>query len=81
MAGMPLPIIERAEVLLYQLEADQQKPLQLNLFQSLEHPAAAASEIEHEILQEIRGLDLNRTTPLEALQFLADLKDRIDKED
>lgn len=81
MAGMPLPIIERAEVLLYQLEADQQKPLQLNLFQSLEHPAAAASEIEHEILQEIRGLDLNRTTPLEALQFLADLKDRIDKDD
>lgn len=81
MAGMPLPIIERAEVLLYQLEADQQKPLQLNLFRSLEHPAAAASEIEHEILQEIRGLDLNRTTPLEALQFLADLKDRIDKDD
>ena len=80
MAGMPLPIIERAEVLLYQLEADQQTTTIKSILE-FEHPAAAASEIEHEILQEIRGLDLNRTTPLEALQFLADLKDRIDKED
>lgn len=48
MAGMPNSIINRAENILYQLEADQKKPVQLNLFQSLLHPQAAAAREQEE---------------------------------
>lgn len=89
MAGMPLPIIARAETLLYQFEAEQQKPLQLNLFQSLEHPEVASArekliaenQVANQIMQEIESLDINSLTPLQALKILAKFQQNLDKED
>ncbi|MCZ6793497.1 MAG: DNA mismatch repair protein MutS [Planctomycetota bacterium] len=42
-------------------------PLQLDLFQSP----------DHQLVKELRKIDLDRMTPLEALQYLADLKRRL----
>ena len=87
MAGMPQTIVKRAETLLYQLEAGQKKPLQLNLFDTLRHPQTAAAR-EHElkeqaVLEEIKllllGTDINNMTPVAALNFVAQLQDLLDE--
>ena len=56
MAGMPGAIVKRAETLLYELEAGQKKPIQLNLFDSLRHPlTAAAMEQEAKTMRRLRS--------------------------
>jgi DNA mismatch repair protein MutS len=68
LAGVPAPVIERAKVLLTELEAsravqaERADASQLGLFE----PAPHALEIE------LAKLDLSRLTPLEALQILAE---------
>lgn len=87
MAGMPDTIVKRAETLLYQLEAGQKKPVQLNLFDSLRHPlTAAAREQEAKdrvALTQLRHIlvntDLNNMTPLEALNLIAKLQELLDE--
>ena len=81
LAGLPAPVIARARDILSALEHDELsrggRPTlsgvppapqqQLGLFQS---PPEAPDALR----ERIRELDLNRTTPLEALQILSDLK-------
>jgi DNA mismatch repair protein MutS len=82
LAGLPPGVIARAREILMSLERDElarggrpslsgaapQPQQQLGLFQ------AALSEADEKLKERIREIDLNRTTPLEALQILADLK-------
>ena len=83
MAGMPQSIVKRAEKILVQLEADNRqngdlsKPLgelaaqregyQLSFFQ-LDDP------VLEQIRDEIKGLDVNNLTPIEALNKLNEIK-------
>jgi DNA mismatch repair protein MutS len=86
LAGIPRPILDRAREILSNLESQsfdlEDKPalahhrktappkgreMQLDLFQDL-------NEL---ILKEVKKLDTDRMTPLEALQYLAELKRRI----
>jgi DNA mismatch repair protein MutS len=81
LAGLPAPVIARAREILQALEQDElsrggrpaisgQKPApqeQLGLFQ-------ATSAAEERLRERLREVDINRTTPLEALQLLQDLK-------
>ncbi len=84
LAGVPGEVIERAKQILAQLENEQlddqghtklakktrklkQADLQLTLF---------AAEI-HPLVEELRGLDLNDTTPLAALQWLQEQQSRL----
>ncbi len=77
LAGVPQEVNERAEEILKQLEAQHQGQanpqsaihnphsrnghhMQMTLFETMDHP----------LLETIRGIDLNGTTPLEALQLL-----------
>lgn len=76
MAGMPKPVLRRALTLLQELEADRSQPVQLDLFASLKYDAAALAEteeeaFEHPVVAELKAVDINRITPLEALQLLA----------
>lgn len=76
MAGIPKPVLRRALSLLQELEADRDRPVQLDLFASLQYDAAvlednAPGPEEHPIIAELRQLDINRITPLDALQLLA----------
>ena len=83
LAGVPAAVVERAKQILAQLEnqgldsagqarlslAGKRKrvgDLQLSLFAPPEHP----------ILDALRALDLNETTPLKALELLAALKEQ-----
>ncbi len=82
LAGLPRDVIERADVILDQLEADhhdaQGKPnipprktraqrRQLQLFEPPPHP----------VIEELKTLDLDQLTPLAALQELARMKQRL----
>ena len=69
LAGVPRPVIQRAEELLAQLESgafrpgtDRPEPYQPVLFAN-----------EHPVVEEIRGLDVSTMTPLEALNLLYEL--------
>ncbi len=67
LAGLPAPVIHRAETLLQQLESGEFRPGQqedTEVFQ----PLLIAQE--HPILAELRELDINSLTPLEALTQL-----------
>lgn len=81
LAGMPTPIVRRAEEVLHQLEADKQTEVQrktpdalpqggtqqMSFFQ-LDDPVLA------QIRDEILGLDLNNLTPIECLNKLSDIR-------
>jgi DNA mismatch repair protein MutS len=83
LAGLPASVLARARSILTSLEHDEltrggrpslsggtppAPQQQLGLFQS------AVNEEDEKLKERIREIDLNRTTPLEALQILADLK-------
>jgi DNA mismatch repair protein MutS len=86
LAGLPPAVIGRAREILASLEHDElarggrpslsgappAAQQQLGLFQ------AAVSDADEKLKERIREVDLNRTTPLEALQILADLKREIE---
>jgi DNA mismatch repair protein MutS len=85
LAGLPPSVIARARDILTALEHDELsrggRPAlsgtpsapqqQLGLFQAISQPDDALRD-------RLREIDLNRTTPLEALQILADLKRELD---
>jgi DNA mismatch repair protein MutS len=68
--------VNRAKELLKQLESGKKdispkgRERQLELFKSRPHP----------VLEELRQLDLNKLTPLDALNFLAELKEKLKSE-
>jgi len=73
LAGLPAPVLERAQEILERLEKGQrsdpapppeQERAQLSLFQSPPHP----------VLERIKTLDIGRMTPLQALNTLDELK-------
>jgi DNA mismatch repair protein MutS len=82
MAGMPQSIVKRSEKILKQLETDnrqsgvakpigeiagQREGFQLSFFQ-LDDP------VLEQIRDEIKGLDINNLTPIEALNKLNEIK-------
>ena len=85
LAGLPASVIARARNILASLEHDELarggKPSlsgvpvvpqqQLGLFQ-------AASPADEKLRERIREVDINRTTPIDALQILQDLKQSLD---
>mgnify|MGYP005848870439 CR=1 FL=1 len=80
LAGMPGEVLNRSKEILARLEQGdptqglraraRREPEQLSLF----------SGMEERIAKELKGLDLDRLTPLEALLKLKELKDRYAKE-
>jgi DNA mismatch repair protein MutS len=83
LAGVPAPVIERARMILDELdEADinrgghkkKQKPVegQLDLFAS-----SSLTRAEHEVLDELRALDPSVLTPLDALNKLYNLQQKL----
>lgn len=81
LAGIPQKVIERAKVILDriedtapqasgggivdpQLETPEATPVQLDLFRS----------VESEVIQQLKRLDVNSTTPLESLELLLELQ-------
>ncbi len=76
LAGLPAEVVQRAREVLGTLEGDHRvvpgtpaapDPSQLALF---------VGALPHPVVEELKGLDLNRMTPIEALNRLAELKRR-----
>jgi DNA mismatch repair protein MutS len=76
LAGLPAEVVQRAREVLGTLEGDHRvvpgtpaapDPSQLALF---------LGALPHPVVEELKGLDLNRMTPIEALNRLAELKRR-----
>ncbi len=82
LAGLPNEVIERArEVLAEHENAERQLTNQLASEESRQ-PAAAQltifTPLSQPVLEKLREVDLNRLTPLEALNLLAELKRQVD---
>ncbi|MBZ5685151.1 MAG: DNA mismatch repair protein MutS [Acidobacteriia bacterium] len=79
LAGLPNEVVERAREVLVQHEfAEQQATAHLSPGAS--HPAAQLTiftPLSQPVLEKLRDVDLNRLTPLEALNLLAELKKEI----
>jgi DNA mismatch repair protein MutS len=82
MAGMPRSVVQRAEEILKQLENNQQreklaKPLE-NIGTSREGLQLSFFQLDDPVLKQIRdeikNLNINNLTPLEALNKLNDIK-------
>jgi DNA mismatch repair protein MutS len=78
LAGLPAAVVRRAREVLKTLEGEhrmvpgpppEQDPGQLGLF-------LPGEALPHPVVEELKGMDLERMTPLEALNTLADLKRR-----
>jgi DNA mismatch repair protein MutS len=73
MAGMPLEVVKRAERILKQLENKKEKKdnsIQLSLFQLEEDPLLTS------IRDELKEIDINKISPLEAFDILRTLKQK-----
>jgi len=82
LAGLPMEVIERAREVLAEHESAEQRltdqlasdelhpppPAQLTIFTPLSQP----------VLEKLREVDLNRLTPLDALNLLAELKKQVE---
>ncbi len=75
LAGVPLDVLVRAEAILTELElaASTAAEHQLTLLPMVTEPVTGCGA-EIEIVEQLRELDLNRITPLEAIQKLYELQ-------
>jgi len=86
LAGLPPPLIGRAQEILSNLEKtefDLEGRPRLSAGAGAppsdsERQLALFAEVEDRVASELRKLDLDRLTPLEALKILTDLKRRLD---
>src|SRR3984885_4694374 len=82
LAGLPNEVIDRArEVLAEHESAERQLTAQLESDESRPRPPAQLTiftPLSQPVLEKLREIDLNRLTPLEALNLLAELKKQVD---
>jgi DNA mismatch repair protein MutS len=74
LAGLPDGVIDRAKAVLVQLESSSSRSVD-DIQQSLEFDATLPSP--HPMLEEVRQMDLFSMTPLDALNRLAALQQRL----
>ncbi len=84
LAGMPMPIVKRAEEVLHQLEAEKQTEVKRSDTSVPGNPSAGGGtqmsffQLDDPILSQIRdeilGLDLNNLTPIECLNKLSEIR-------
>ena len=74
LAGLPEPVLARARAILEDLERHHHEPRrpQLDLF-----APTSSTPAEHPALATLRSVDVDRLTPLDALQLIASLKKQL----
>jgi len=76
MAGLPAPAVRRAGEILQDLEAeDRRLPGKRSVRETTQLPLFSTS---HPIVDQLRDLDINSMSPIEAISALYDLKQRIE---
>ena len=74
LAGIPEPVIQRAKELLEELETRSTKDVQQTHLEERFNPT---NLVDHIIHKELEQMDISHMTPLEALNKLADLKEKV----
>lgn len=83
LAGLPRGIIRQAQKILLELEKSKNDYRQISLDQLMEESnftdsfAEELSDEDREVLDELKKLDINQLTPLDALRILNDFKNKI----
>lgn len=81
LSGIPSSVVSRARVILKDLEAGEEVTSPKNTVQAKNDndnmQMGLFSGVNNELIEEIRDLDVNTLTPIEALQKLYDIKKRI----
>ena len=81
LSGIPSSVVSRARVILKDLEAGEEVTAPKNTVQAKNDndnmQMGLFSGVNNELIDEIRDLDVNTLTPIEALQKLYDIKKRI----
>jgi DNA mismatch repair protein MutS len=87
LAGLPVPVVARAQEILRNLEQtefDREGRPRLAHSDSpgrpREHQLALFAGADDAVVEDLRRLDLEQTTPLEALRFLAEAKKRLQQD-
>ena len=84
LAGLPKPVLARATELLRLLEAEQIVPrsrrVPLKPTSSTDDQLALFGVASHPVLQQLRNIDVNTMTPIQALETLARLADEVKQE-
>ena len=72
LAGLPKEVVARAEVILTQLEKEQQQHPKVSVSEPVDFSLIEPKQTQHEptILKELRELDINQLTPMDALMLL-----------
>jgi DNA mismatch repair protein MutS len=83
LAGLPAPVIDRAREVLAQLELSSTQQAQPGPQSSVLSTASSDPTLPapHPIIEEVRQIDLFSMTPLEAMNRLAEMQRRLDKQD
>ena len=87
LAGMPKEVIQRAKVILENLEAEtldiNGKPKFASLNKNKKEMQTVQLPLfnppENQVIDELKSLDISKTTPLEALNTLHKLKEKLGK--
>ena len=72
LAGVPEEVTSRAKVILRELERGEKRR------EKMPEPVDEAPETEaFDLREELRGIDVNSLTPMQALALLAELKEKV----
>lgn len=83
LAGLPKPLLERARELLETFESTEQpviqqtEPQQLALFEEQDEDKLEITEEEKEVLTDLNDKDVLNMTPLQAMQYIVELKEKL----
>ncbi len=81
LAGIPQEVVDRAKEILYKLEnRNLRKDKELNLT-SKKVLQLSIFEISHSVIEKIKNINVEKMTPIEALNFLWKLKKEIEKKE
>lgn len=86
LAGLPVDLVSRARGVLSELENRHIKkgrvsPDQIELFDDAKREHKNIDAVDNKMMEELKLLDLNSMTPIQAMQKLHDMKSRSSKED
>lgn len=73
LAGVPSSVVERAKVVLKEIEQDSGRPIIMGEKQDDSLQISFASTNDDEIRSKLRNIDINTITPIEAMQILYEL--------
>ncbi|RKY37223.1 MAG: DNA mismatch repair protein MutS, partial [Candidatus Omnitrophota bacterium] len=79
LAGIPPQVVERAKELLQELE--QKRKTIVPKSRQIQYELFISQDKKHPVMEEIKGLDIDKMSGIDALNFLNRLKNRLEQED